>query len=725
SFSALARYAVGVQPVSGGTEPTRAWTASVSAEFFDTVGVEPFAGRPFLPEELELGAAPAAVIGYSYWQRYFGGDPAFGERTLRIADRTYSIVGVMPPGFDYPEGAEIWTPAELRASPESRTSHNWRAVGRLADGASLEQARAELSAAARRVRAELGDATWMVDAAVDPLRDVLVSTARPALLVLLAAVGLLLTVAVANAANLVLARAINREQELAVRAALGAGRRRLAIQFFAEMMLLCGAGGALGLLFAAGGIRALMRLAADRLPRADAVGIDWTVLGLTAGLAAATAVGLSLLAAWRASSHVVLRNQRTSSGAPESPLAGGLVVTQVALALLLVTGAVLLGRSFSTLTSVDLGYRTDGLVFMDVSAPWTDDLTKLEPLVPFYDELIERLEALPGVEAIAGVSLHPGSGGGWDATARTQNTADEIRSFADLERVASDPTRPEVRGTEYRLASEDYFATVGVPLLRGRVFERSDGPDSERVAVVSPSLAERLWPGQDPLGKLVQISMDGDLRPSTVVGIVGDVRGDYGIEQEPRPSFYAPFRQHPRSLRIFEIVMRTKDAAGVVPAARDILLRMNPEIVPQFSTSEQAYSAQLAPRRFNLVLIGVFGGTALLLALAGIYGSIAFHVARRTHEIGVRIALGAQPTRVVSMVVRRSLVLAGIGVVTGIAIALGAARLASSLLYGIAPHDPVSYAAAAAVLLVAAVAAGSIPAFRAARVDPVTALRSE
>jgi putative ABC transport system permease protein len=726
SFAALARYAVGVQPVSGGSEPTRAWTASVSAEFFDAVRVEPLAGRSFSPEELEFGAAPAAIIGHSYWQRYFGGDPAFGERTLRIADRTYSIVGVMPAGFDYPEGAEIWTPAELWPLGESRTAHNWRAVGRLADGVTLEQARAELSAIARRVKAEHGDGTWMFDAAVDPLRDVLVSAARPALLVLLAAVGLLLIVAVANAANLVLARATNREQEFAVRAALGAGRRRLASQFFVEMLLLCGAGGALGLLFAAWGIEAIVQLAAGRLPRANAIGIDWTVLGLACTLTIATAAGLSLIAAWRASSRAALRyNQRTTSGAPESPLAGGLVVAQVALALLLVAGAVLLGRSFVTLTSVDPGFRTEGLMFMDVSPPWSDDLTKYEPLVPFYGELLEQLRALPGVEAIAGVSLHPGSGGGWDATAHTQDTKDQVRSFDDLRALTSDPTRPEVRGTEYRLASEDYFATVGIPLLRGRVFERGDGPDSERVAVVSPSLAERLWPGQDPIGKLVQISMDDDLVPSTVVGIVGDVRGDYSLEGEPRPSFYAPFRQHPRSLRIFEIVMRTTDAAGVVPAARDIVQRMNPDIVPQFSTSEQAYAAQLAPRRLSLVLIGVFGGTALLLALAGIYGSLSFHVARRTHEIGVRIAIGARPAGVVSMVVRRGLVLAGIGVAIGIAIALGASRLASSLLYGIAPHDPISYAAAATLLLAAAVAASSIPALRAARVDPVTALRSD
>jgi len=725
SFSALARYAIGAQPVLGGSEPTRVSTASVSDEFFDVVGIQPLAGRTFLPEERAVSAAPVAVIGYSYWQRYFGGDPAFGERTLRIADRSYSIVGVMPPGFDYPDGTEVWTPAELWPLGESRTAHNWRAVGRLADGVSLEQSRAELSAIARRVKAEHGDGTWMFDAAVDPLRDVLVNAARPALLVLLAAVGLLFTVAVANAANLILARAINREQEFAVRAALGAGRRRLASQFFGEMLLVCGAGGALGLLLAAWGVEALVQLAAGRLPRADAVGIDWAVLACTTGLAFATAAGLSLIAAWRASSRAVLRNQRTSSGAPDSPLAGTFVVTQVALALLLLAGAVLLGRSFLTLTHVDLGFRTEGLVFMDVSAPSPDDRKKLEPLVPFYGELIERLRVLPGVEAIAGISLHPGSGGGWDGTAYAQDSPDELRSLDDLEAFSSNPARRRLRGTEYRLASEDYFATVAIPLLRGRVFELGDGPASDPVAVVSASFAARLWPGQDPLGKLVQLDMGGDIRPSTVVGIVGDVRGDYGLEQDPRPTFYAPFRQRAWSLSIFEIVIRTKDAAGVVPAARDIVQRMNPEIVPQFSTSEQAYSAQLAPRRFNLVLIGVFGGAALLLALAGIYGSIAFHVARRTHEIGVRMALGARPAGVIAMIVRRSLLLAGIGVAVGLAIALGAARLASSLLYGIAPHDPVSYAAAAVVLLLAAVGAGLVPALRAARVDPVTALRSE
>jgi predicted permease len=433
---------------------------------------------------------------------------------------------------------------------------------------------------------------------------------------------------------------------------------------------------------------------------------------------------LSVLAAWRASSRVALRyNQRTSSGAPESALGGGLVVTQIALALLLVVGALLLGRSFLTLTNVDPGYRTEGFVFMDVSAPWPGDRTELEPFVPLYDELIERLRSLPGVDAVAGISLHPGSGGGWDGTPVRQNSLDEITSFEDLAAVR-DPAR-SARGTEYRLASEEYFSTLGIPLLRGRVFERSDGPDGERVAVVSRSLAERLWPGEDPLGKLVQFDMGGDLRPSTVVGIVADVRGDYGLEQEPRPTFYAPYRQRPWSLTIFEIVIRTADAAGVVPAARDIVQRMSPEIVPQFWTSEQVYARQLAPRRFNLVLIGVFGGTALLLALAGIYGSISFHVARRTHEIGVRIALGARPARVVGMIVRRSLLLAGLGVAAGIAIALGLARVASSLLYGIAPHDPVSFVAGAAVLLFAAVAAGWIPAARAARVDPVTALRGE
>jgi predicted permease len=722
SFSALARYAVGVQPVSGASEPTRVWTASVSGNFFDVVGIQPLVGRAFVADELDVGAAPAAIISHSFWQRYFAGDLALGARTLKIADRTYSVVGVMPGGFDYPDGAEIWTPAELWPLGESRTAHNWRAVGRLAEGVSLAQARADVSTIARRLKAQHGDDSWMVDAAVDPLRDVLVRAARPALLVLLASVALLFAVAVANTVNLVLARAISREQEFVVRAALGAGRWQLGRQFFVETLLLCGGAAALGVAFAAWGIDALVRLAGDRLPRADAIGIDWVVVGFACALAVATAAGLSLLAAWRATSgHVVPQHSRRIGGTSRTPLSEGLVVTQVALALLLVVGAVLLGRSFLALTDVDPGYRTEGFAFMDVSAPWADDRTKLEPFVPFYDELIERLRSLPGVDAVAGISLHPGAGGGWDGTAVAQNSPDEIQSLEDLAAVPADRG---VRGTEYRLASEDYFDVVGIPLLRGRVFERGDGPDAQRVAVVSDSLAQRLWPGQDPIGKLVQFDMGGDLRPSTVVGIVTDTR-DLGLDREPRPTFYAPYRQRPWSLTIFEIAMRTTDAGGVVPAAREIVQRMNPDIVPQFSTSEQAYAAQLAPRRLNLVLVGVFGGTALLLALAGIYGSIAFQVARRTHEIGVRIALGARPARVICMVVGRSLLLASIGVTAGLLIALGASRLASSLLYGIAPHDPVSYVAAAAVLLLAAVAAGWLPALRAGRVDPVTALRTE
>lgn len=725
SFSALARYAVGTQPVSGGSEPTRVETASVSAEFFNVVGIQPTIGRAFVADELHIGAAPSAVISYSYWQRYFAGDPTLDARTLRIADRTYSIVGVMPAGFDYPDGAEIWTPAELWPLEGSRTAHNWRAVGRIKTGVSLADARDEVSAIARRLRAEHGEDTWMVDAAAVPLHDVLVESARPALLVLLASVALLFMVAAANAANLVLARAISRDQEFVVRAALGAKRRHLASQFFAEVLLLCAAGGALGVVFTAWGIEVLVRLAADRLPRAHAVSVDWAVLCFAGGLTVATAAGLSLLAAWRASSTgVVARyNQRTIGGAPRSPLRETLVVAQVALALVLVVGAVLLGRSFLALTSVDPGFRTEGFVFMDLSAPWPGDRAELEPLVPFYDELMTRLRALPGVDTVAGVSLPPGAGGGWDGTPVTQNYPDEIKNADDLEAVWSDPTRT-ARGTEYRLASEGYFTALGIPLLRGRAFERGDGPSAQPVAVVSRSLAERLWPDQDPLGKLVQFDMGGDLRPSTVVGVVGDIR-DLGLDREPRPTFYAPYRQRPWSLTVFQIVMRTTSPERVVPEAREIVQSMNPEIVPQFSTSEELYADRLAPRRFNLLMVGVFGGAALLLALAGIYGTIAFHVARRTHEIGVRIALGARPKGVISMVVRRCLLLAGIGVGCGLAIAFGASRLVSSLLYGIAPHDPVSYAVAATALLVAAGVAGWLPAIRAAHVDPVTALRRE
>jgi predicted permease len=725
SFEAFAQYGGGTQPVSGGSEPARVPVAAVSREFFDVLGVQPILGRGFVPEELNEGAAPAALVSYGYWQRYFGGRPDFATQTLTIGDTTYAIVGVLPRGFAFPDGADVWTPAELWPITPSRTSHNYEAIGRLAPGVSVAQARDDLGAIARRLKAEHGDDIRMVDAAAIRLHDFIVGDVRPALLVLTAGVALLFLVACANVVSMLLARAVAREHELAVRAALGAGRARIAVQFFAEALVLCIGASAVGIVVAWWGVDVLVALAADRLPRADGIGVDWAALGFATGLAVLTAAGLSVLVAGQATAvgASLPGSRRSVAGARRSRLRDGLVAAQVALALVLLIGAVLLGRSFMRLMDVDPGFRMDDILFMDASVAWPRDRDDLAPLALFHAELMDRLGALPGVDGVGGITMWPPEGSGWNGTFVELAYPDEIEDVDDFGVVASDPAR--TMEAEYRIASEDYFATLDIPLLRGRVFEHADGPGAEHVAVVSRSLAERRWPGQNPLGKLIQFgNMDGDLTPFRVVGVVGDVR-EFGLDAAPRPTFYGYYRQRLRSLIYFSIAMRASNAEAVVPTAREIVQRMNPDLAPEFRLSEDLFSASIAERRFNFVTLGVFGSAALLLALAGVYGAIAFNVSQRTREIGVRIALGAPGSSVVRLVLRRSLVLAGVGVGIGIFVAFGAAQLIDSLLYGVPPHDPPAYVASAVALLLAALAAASVPAMRAARVDPMTTLRCE
>jgi predicted permease len=724
AFEALAQYGGDTQPVTGGIEASRVVIAAVTREFFDVFGVQPALGRGFVQDELYEGAAPAALVSHGFWQRHLGGRTDFSAPTLTIGDTTYSIVGVLPAGFGFPDGADIWTPAELWPVTPSRTSHNYEAVGRLARGVSVAQARDDLSAIARRLKTEHGDDIRMVDAAAIPLHDSLVGDVRPALLVLAAAVALLFSVACANVVSMLLGRAVAREHEFAVRIALGAGHRRIAAQFFTEALVLCVAASVVGIVVAAWGADLLVALAAGKLPRADGIALDWGGLAFAVGLAVLTAAGLSLLVARHATANASLQNSRRSVAGPRrSWFRDGLVAVQIALALVLLIGAVLLGRSFTRLMDVEPGFRTDNVVFMDASVAWPRDRDDLAPLALFHEQVMDRLRALPGVENVGGITMPPLAGSGWNGQFIELEYPDEVESFDDFGVVASDPAR--TMSAQYRIASEDYFATLDIPLLRGRLFERGDGPGAAHVAIVSRSLAEQRWPGQDPLGKLIQFgNMDGDLTPFRVVGVVGDVH-EFGLDAAPQPTFYGYYRQRLRSLNLFSIAMRAPNAAAIVPAAREIVQRMNPDLVPEFSLSEELFSTSIAQRRFNLVMLGVFGGAALLLAVTGVYGAIAFNVAQRTREIGVRIALGARGPSVVRLVMRRSLSIASIGIVAGLAAALGAAQLIDSLLYGVPAHDPAAYGVAALALLAAAAAAASIPAMRAARVDPMNILREE
>ena len=726
SFSAVAAVETLTEPVVGGSEAARIVVAHVSREFYDAIGVRPALGRSFVADEQVHNGSPAVLVSDRFWQRYLAGATDLAAHSLRVGDRVSAIVGVMPPGFDYPEGADVWTPLELDRANSSRSGQNYRGIGRLAVGVSLEQARADASVVARRLKQQYGDDTYMEDTALVPLADYVVGDARPALLVLGAAVSLLFLVACANVSSMLLARAIAREQETAMRLALGAGVWRLAGQFFAEALLLCAAGGALGIGLASWGLDVLSALHAGTLPRADVVRIDWRSLAFAAVLIVTTAASWSGLLARRATlAGGAASIKARTAGGRRSAARDALVAAQTAMATVLLIGAVLLARSYVRLAGVDPGFRSDDVLLMNIALPIPPDGADTSRIGLFHAELIERIRALPRVAAAGGVTAAPLTGGAGNGLFLKLRRPDEVKSFHDFDALRKgDPARNGY--AEYRVASEGYFAALGVPLLRGRLFGPADGPGAEHVAVVSRSFVERQWAGEDPVGKLVQFgNMDGDLTPFRIIGVVGDVR-DFGLDVDPQPTLYGYYAQRTRATAwSFWIAIRAPNAESLIPAAREIVGGLDPDLVPAFRTVAQLESASIAPRRFNFVMVGVFGATALLLALAGIYGAVAFNVAQRTREIGVRVALGAQTRSVVAIVLRKSLVWVGIGIAAGLLAALAAARAVASLLYGISPHDPLAYAAAAGVLLLAAVGAAWLPALRAARVDPVVALRSE
>jgi predicted permease len=523
---------------------------------------------------------------------------------------------------------------------------------------------------------------------------------------------------------MLLARTVAREHEIAVRAALGAGRLRLARDFFAEALVLCGAGALGGVVLASWGIELVAALGGGPLPRISAIDIDWATLGVAVALALGAAALLSVVAAWRAPGHASLQaSRRTIAGGGRATPREALVAAQVALALVLVVGGALLGRSFYRLGNVDPGFETDGIVFMTLTLPYPQDAADRPRLAQAYERIIDGLRVLPGIEAVGGVSALPLGGGGTNGQFLKQNRAGEVPDFEAYAAIAKDSERTGY--AEWRIASEDYFAAVGIPLLRGRMFAESDAPGAVHAALVSRSLAEREWPDQDPLGKLVNFAgMDGDLTPFEIVGIVGDVRDR--VDATPRDTIYAYYRQRPGGhLAEFSIALRASNPTALIAPAREVVRRLQPDVPPEFVAAEEVFSRTLAQRRFNLVMLGTFGAAALVLAVAGLYGAIAFSVVQRTHEIGIRIALGAQSRRVVAMVVKRTLAIAGVGVAAGLVAAFGGARIVATLLYDVSPYDPAAYVIAVVVLLLAAAFASWLPAARAARVTPVTALRHD
>lgn len=729
SFQAVAKYNDYPASVSGASQPTRTAAAHVSPEFLKVFGIQPMIGRDFTSADAKKGAAPTALVSYGYWRQYLNSSQDLSQAHLKIDGAVYSVIGVLQAGFRFPEDVDLWLPADLDGENHSRTSHNYLAVARLRDGVTVAQANQDISAIARRIHATSSEQNdyLLKDGIVLPLQDSITGKARPALLVLLGAVGFLLLVACANVANLLLAQASERERELAIRAALGAARGRIIRQFLTEACLLALCGGGLGVLGAFWGVAGLLRLAPQNLPRLESVSINIPVLVFAFLLSSAVAAGLGAFTAARATSgdlrKALVEGGRGQAGSQGSQRVGrAIVVAQIAITLALVVGAGLLGRSLMKVLEVNPGFRVDKIVTMDVSLPWVEDPRAKASQAIFYANLIDRLKEIPGVSQVGAASALPMDGGLPDGMFLLMTQSEVPKDFAGFGALAQQKER--IGNADFCVASEGYFRVLGIPLIRGRIFDERDGADSPHVAVISESLARDRWPNQDPLGHTIEFgNMDGDLRLLTIVGIVGDIH-EYGLDAPPRPTVYVDLFQRPRSA-ITVTMLSDADTHSVTSAARGMLHDLDPEIPARFRTFPQIYSASLGSRKFNVVLLGFFGIVALLLATAGVFGVMAYSVSRRTREIGVRIALGAGSGDVLRMILGQGLRTIFIGVAIGIAGSLALTRTVESLLFGVTPTDPLTFGGVTLLLVGAALLACFIPARRAVKVDPIIALRYE
>jgi putative ABC transport system permease protein len=623
SFQSIAKYSSRVVSVSGASQPTRTTVAAVTPEFLNVFSVRPVLGRDFTASDDQKGAAPVAIVSYGYWRQYLGSAPDLSQSHLKINNTVYSVIGVLPSGFRFPDEADVWFAAGIDGENLSRTSHNYYGVGRLKDGVSVDQAREDISTIARRIYQASSEKNdyLLRDGTVVSLQDYITGTVRTPLLILLGAVGFLLLVACANVANLLLAQASVRERELSIRSALGAGRGRLVRQFLTEAFLLSLIGGVLGVVAAMSGVAGLVALAPENLPRLDSVSISVPVLLFAFLLSTAVAAGLGVFTAARATQGDLRKGLaeggRGQAGSKGSQRVGrAIVAAQIAITLVLVIGAGLLGRSLMKILEVNPGFRVDKILAMDVSLPWADDPKAKSAQGFFFSNLIDRLEQIPGVRSVGAASELPMVAGGLPDGMFLLMTQNELpRTMGGLR--AFDNQKERIGSADFCVATDGYFQVLGIPLIRGRMFEERDGLDAPHVAMISESLARDRWPDQDPIGHTIEFgNMDGDIRLLTIVGIVGDTH-EYGLDKPPQPTVYVNLFQRPRPVMTVTMLSYA-DTASVSSAARSILQELNPEVPASFRTFEQVYSASLGSRKFNVILFGFFGITALLLAAAGV-----------------------------------------------------------------------------------------------------------
>ena len=712
-------------------QPERVEVLLASPTYFSVLGARPALGRVFGPQDDHPGIAEVAVISDALWRRRFGSAPDVLGRTLRIDDDSYTIVGVMPPGFRHPGRSlqgevELWAPAGFRAepfpAPGRRGYFLTGSIARLKPGLTVAQAQRHMDAFAARVRAEFPSdyperASWTPR--IVALQDDLVGNVRPALVLLLAAVAIVLLIACANVAGLLLARAAARQRELAVRRALGSGRLRLVRLLLTESLVLALAGGALGLLIATWSLEALMRLVPRTLPRIAEIGMDWRVLAFTFAASLVTGALFGLAPALQFSNPDVLgalKDGRSAAGRSRRMLRSSLVVLEFALAMVLLVGASLLVRSFWALQHVDAGFDGHSVLSARVWLPRPNDSTRGKylshpPRVALFDDIIRRARELPGVESAAIVQNLPldGQRGGFSITidGRDSHATGQMPSV------------------QTNFASPEYFPLMRIPVLEGRALGPEDAAQGTPVIVINQDMARRFFAGTDPIGQRVHFGGAGAQAPwMTIVGVVGNVLAER-LDAGPRPMLYRPMAQQ-TNLSLAVVVRTAGDPSRLATELPRIVREANPDL-PTFAvrTMDDVLAEATASRRFSMQLLGGFALLALVLAAVGIYGMMAYLVSQRTRELGIRIALGARQSAVLRMIVSHALALAAGGVLVGVLAALMMSRLFGGLLFRVSPTDPVTFVAIASALIGTAVLAAAMPARRAAKVDPMVALRGD